>query len=716
MAKYCVVIFFLLNGTLYPAQGQNAGELDVSFNPGSGANGDVRAIAVQPDGKILIGGDFTTYNGVPCTRMARLHADGSLDLSFIVNAVNAMIHTIVVMDDGRIMVGGLFNVFNGQSHYRIVRLLPNGVTDMSFNAGMGANGTIYSIVLQPDSKILAGGLFSTFNGASHNNIVRLNANGSIDNTFTSSPGANNGIFAVALQPDGKILIGGQFSTYNGTSRKLLARINANGSLDGSFVPTGTGLDGTYVRSITLQNDSRILIAGAFITYNSLTRNRIARINPDGSLDPSFNPTIGLDHIVDAPIVLQPDNYFLLGGQFSSYNGTSRNGIVRIHTNAMLDITFDPGTGALPTFPKGVYALCLQPDGHILLGGTFSTYNGVSRPGIARVLGAPVLPSGNEDVLSSALLAGAGTAGDKNGSGAFANFNNPQNIAYNTLTNKFYVSDAFNHSIREVSPAGEVTVLAGTGDPGLENGETATARFYHPAGLAIDPASGTIYVADKGNHAIRKITGGQVETLAGTGGAAYQDGPAGEAGFNNPTDLACVGTFLYVTDHGNHCIRKIDLSTGMVSTLAGNGTAGFTDGTGTNARFNFPWGITANGSTLYVADYGNHAIRQLSVGSNVSTLAGNGSPGYTDGAGNSARLRYPTGVVANGAKVYFTDYGNHCIRQVSGGTVMTVSGNGTSGQVMGPNSTYRGPLGITTNGFEFFVVDAFGHHVRKLMSP
>ena len=249
------------------------GSLDESFNDGSGVNGALTCIAVQSDGKIVIGGLFTT----PRNRIARLNADGSLDTTFLNTGTgaSATVSSIAIQSDGKILIGGLFTTYNGQSRTRIARLNADGSLDATFVVGTGANDNVRSISLQTDGKILIGGLFTTYNNQSQNCIARLNADGSLDNSFNVGSGANNSVYVISLQTDGKILIGGEFTTYNGTSRNRIARLNADGSLDNSF-DVGSGTSNS-VRSIELQNDGKILIGGVFTTYNELSAPYIARI-------------------------------------------------------------------------------------------------------------------------------------------------------------------------------------------------------------------------------------------------------------------------------------------------------------------------------------------------------------------------------------------------------------------------------------------------------
>ena len=206
-----------------------------------------------------------------------------------------------------------------------------------------------------------------------------------------------------------------------------------------------------------------------------------------------------------------------------------------------------------------------------------------------------------------------------------------------------------------TPIVTVSTLAGS-TYGYTDGTGTSAQFNNPIGVAVDGA-GNVYVADRYNHRIRKITtSGVVSTLAGSGTSGYADGTGTSAQFSNPTGVAVDGAGnVYVADQVNHRIRKITTS-GVVSTLAGSGTSGYTDGTGTSAQFNYPTGVAVDGAgNVYVADQGNHRIRKITTSGVVSTLAGSGTSGYTDGTGTSAKFSYPTGVAVDGAgNVYVAD--------------------------------------------------------------
>ncbi len=308
------------------------GELDTSFDPGDGADNTINCIAVQSDGKILIAGEFTTYNGTPRNRIARLNADGTLDESFNPGTgANNIIYSMTVQSDGKILIGGNFTYYNDTKRIRIARLNTDGTLDTTFDPGLGANKGIYSIAVQEDGKILIGGAFECYNDPTYkpttNHITRLNDNGTLDTTFHwNRDEANGDVYPIAVLGDGKLLIAGNFTTYGFDARNRIARLDDYGWLDTSFDP-GCGADNN-VRSMAVLSDGTILIAGHFTTYNGTPRNHIARLNADGTLDTTFDPGDGANAAILA-MAVQSDGKILIAGFFTTYHGTPRNRIARI---------------------------------------------------------------------------------------------------------------------------------------------------------------------------------------------------------------------------------------------------------------------------------------------------------------------------------------------------------------------------------------------------
>jgi uncharacterized delta-60 repeat protein len=275
------------------------GTKDTSFNIGTGFNNSVKTIELQPDGKILVGGSFTTYNGLTENRIIRLNINGTKDTSFLTGAgFNGTVEAIRIYDGnfnaGEILVGGRFSTYKNLSRNRIARLTINGNAD-TFNIGTGFNFFGVSTIDLQVNKILIGGAFSSYNGTVVNNIIRLNYDGTIDNSFITGTGFNNYVNKIKQQPDGKIIVGGGFTSFNEVTVNKLIRLNADGTKDTSF-NTGIGFD-NFVNSIELQSDGKILVGGNFNSSDGITENKIVRLNTNGSKDYSFNTGIGFDNEV-----------------------------------------------------------------------------------------------------------------------------------------------------------------------------------------------------------------------------------------------------------------------------------------------------------------------------------------------------------------------------------------------------------------------------------
>jgi uncharacterized delta-60 repeat protein len=465
---------------------------------------EITCIALQQDGKILIGGAFATIGGIPHGNIARLNPNGTVDTSFNVSTQKS-VKSIAVQPDGKILVGtygvhrisstgvlettGPFaesaNIIQGAVNALLVqpdgkilvgantiteerrfsRLNADGSLDPSFDVGAGVSGLVFSIARQVDGKILIAGNISQVNGQPRGNIARLNANGSVEGTATFNAGTLGPIAVVALQPDGGIVLGGAFTQVNGEPRKGVVRLGNDAateslttpyptrvkwlrggsavdinqatfelstdggvhwSLLGSAVqipggwqrsglslpaagliraraPTARGLIesvvaidypvagilepgfqpniNNFVDAIATQPDGKIIIAGTFTKVGEIARNRIARLNADGTLDMTFDPGTGLN----APasyVAVQPDGKILIAGAFFSVNGQGRNSVARLNANGSVEDTATFNIGSGPN--AAVFSMALQPDGKILIGGLFDAVDGQPRQHLARL--------------------------------------------------------------------------------------------------------------------------------------------------------------------------------------------------------------------------------------------------------------------------------------------------------------------------------------------
>lgn len=312
------------------------------------------------------------------------------------------------------------------------------------------------------------------------------------------------------------------------------------------------------------------------------------------------------------------------------------------------------------------------------------------------------------------LAGSGVAGYLNATGTAAQFNGPR-IGGVDSSGTVYVADSDNYRIRMVSSSGVVTNLAGS-IQGYQEGSGSGARFNGPHDVAVD-SDGYVYVADRNNHRIRKISpSGVVTTLAGSGIQGDQNGSGGSARFRYPHGVAVDNSGnVYVADRDNHLIRKITPS-GVVSTLAGS-TEGYQNGSGTSARFSEPRSVAVDsGGNVYVADYGNNRIRKISPGGDVTTLAGS-TQGYANGTGEAAQFNMPRGIaVDNSGNVYVADRDNHVIRKITPSGVVTTVAGSTQGYQDGSGSTaqFNGPDGVAVDSSgNVYVADHDNNRIRKI---
>jgi uncharacterized delta-60 repeat protein len=314
-----------------------SGTLDTNFNLGTtgGTSPGVSALAVQADGKVLIGGDFTTLAGQARTNLGRLNSDGTLDFSFSPGATSVSspsVSTLAVQADGKILVGGHFTSLAGQPRTCLGRLGADGTLDGAFSPVLGgvSDPSLYSLAVQPDGKILVGGSFTTLNGQPRNHIGRLNADGGLDTTF--NPGVGSSPLCFAVQADGRILVGGSFTSLGGQTRNRIGRLNTDGTLDSSFNPGA----GSTVSSLALQTGGKIVAGGAFTTLAGQSWSFLGRLYPDGTLDPTFNP--GASSSVNS-IAIQANGQILVGGGFFFLGGQLRNCLGRLNNS-------EPATGSL----------------------------------------------------------------------------------------------------------------------------------------------------------------------------------------------------------------------------------------------------------------------------------------------------------------------------------------------------------------------------------
>lgn len=448
------------------------GAVDTVFTGEAYTSGGIGAtvdLKIQDDQRIIVIGNFDRINGAMKSKAARLNTDGSLDNSFSVTFDGGDSDTgiggALILPDQRILIPGNFSVVNQINRFGLARLNSDGSTDPAFEANAGMSGSVYEIIQYGNGKFLASGFFNHFNGAMSNGIVRFNVNGSPDASFTSGLGfldtsigdiSNGSVTALALQSDGKILAGGIFRTYNNVVRASLARINPDGTLDetwpmlplaniiindiavqldgkiivalgaspgvrrynsdgtidSSFNSGGSGASAT--QRVLLMPDGKILVCGSFTTFNGTSRNRLARLNSNGSLDTGFNTAGGPGNNSVSSMAVQMDGRIVIGGTFTSVSSENRPRIARLNTDGALDATFNPGSGA----DGPVNQVLVRPNGKILMGGQFNNVNGTSRRKLAQLSSTgslDPLPAGldwrgvmpTNGIVNTLLLSGSG---------------------------------------------------------------------------------------------------------------------------------------------------------------------------------------------------------------------------------------------------------------------------------------------------------------------
>ena len=398
-----------------------SGFLDTSFADPL-VNNIVYASAIQSDGKVLIGGAFTGVTGIGRNYVARLNSDGTLDAAFNANitlvAANA-VRTIVVQSDGKILIGGIFTTVWWVARNRIARLNSDGTLDLTFNAN--SNNIVYTIGVQSDGKVVLWGTFTTMGWVARNRLARVSSTGALDGAF--NPNINNTVWDLKIDGGGNIVFWGQFTTVGVTARNRLARVSSTWGLDGGFNPNVNNT----IQAISIEPTGNIIFWGAFTTVGVTARNRIARVSSTGGLDGSFNPNAGntvytftqrndwsfavggafltifgvgntylsyinpVNNILDSRFnlvinstvwTLSPytaDNKVIIGWQFTTVGGVAMSGVARINTGWALDTTF-----VNPLVNNIVYTSAIQSDGKVLIGGAFTGVTGIGRNYVARL--------------------------------------------------------------------------------------------------------------------------------------------------------------------------------------------------------------------------------------------------------------------------------------------------------------------------------------------
>ncbi|MGA2869111.1 MAG: Calx-beta domain-containing protein, partial [Verrucomicrobiota bacterium] len=526
--------------------GTDGGEVGTA----NGNGGTVYAVVEQTNDEAIIAGSFNSFDSNPYNFIARLLPDGYQDPTFLASpnsGANDVINAMVLQPDGRIIIGGNFTAFNGANRQHIARLNTDGSVDTTFNPGTGVNGQILSIALETNGQIVVAGDFTAVDGTNINSVARLNANGSLDASFNPGAGPNGVVNAVVVDALGRVIIGGDFDSVDGNNFGGVARLNVDGTFDptfgsgiGTFNPNSGSTDPVY--ALAMQG-SQILVGGSFAFMELANYNGLVRLNPDGTVDTTFNPGSDTNNgtfnpqtgLVDSifAITLDPAGNILIGGDFTTYNQTRRVGIARLFSFGSLDTSFmdtaynqfaglinhyhNPNAVNPNDYPEGnqrnyVSAIAVEPTGsnNVIIGGNF-----------LRVGGGSVYHSGIDMFPIS--------------SGYFPLY--PDDIGLTGQTN----SGIFANGRMDIHPRSNVARLIGGSTPGPGN-ITLVDNSY-----SVNKTAGTLYVS-------LTRTNGSLGVISATCEPEYGDvSNAGIASTNDVTggsNLTPTWPTLYSLDPAN----------------------------------------------------------------------------------------------------------------------------------------------------------------------
>ena len=376
------------------------GSTDKSFLP---PNYNFGNIAIQSDGKYVVTHNSNTISATEFSKISRLNIDGSVDTSFSSAQLSGLYggfvlsKKILIQNDGKIVIGGLFTGCNSTSSRDLVRLNTNGLVDTSLQIGSGFAGLLTNdfhwvndIIQQMDGKLIVSGCFMMFNQVNRENIIRLNSDGSDDNSFVDlySFLNFNSIDSISLFNDQKILASGSLDYNNKKQGNYIVKINSNGTRDASFNNIGKGFFRTTVNDVIQSADGKILVGGQFHSYNGLKCNGFTRLNYDGSVDNTLNygglnGFEGNNNGEITSIETTSDGKIYIGGSFSTFNGNPAGRIVRINPDGKKDTSFNIGEGFdyRTAYPGRINDIMSLPNGYVLVAGFFSTFGWYNRYGI-----------------------------------------------------------------------------------------------------------------------------------------------------------------------------------------------------------------------------------------------------------------------------------------------------------------------------------------------
>ena len=750
-------------------QQQPAGAVDRTWNkdnwetsnppklpyPGTaGGGGTVYAVAEQPDGKAIVAGSFTSYDSNPYNRIVRVLSNGFQDSAFLVapnSGANDFISSLALQPDGKIIIGGNFTSFNGLGRYHVARLNSNGTLDTTFNPGLGANGTVWAVALQSDGKIFIGGDFTSYNRTNCNHLARLNTDGSLDTGFAPGSSINGSVYALAVPPfapinvtntavgtdlenifpvnlgsatSGTLTVNYDFLAVPDDMRVFYGDTNGvlvydTGSISGSgqlvipFASTngfttnlitivmnqGNGTPGTfwtYDASIVTAGSTQVYAGGAFNEVNGVACGGVARFNGDGALDTTFTPGIGTynpDSYATDPIYalgLQSDGKLIIGGAFSYLDLLDYNGLARLNTDGTLDLTFKSGTGTLNPVTGDadtIYSILLQPDGGILIGGDLTTFNQTRRIGVARLYSNGTVDTSFMDTAYNQFAGLPTQYFNQDAVGTTYPYYNTRNAVYalaresggNVIIGGTFPWVGGGYTIDDIHPRSNVARLVGGATPGPGNLELAYDKY------SVNNSDGQLYVSlvrTNGNLGI-------VSATFSTNAAGVGPGVASGADFgldpiySNPTwDTAWYNgngafDYSYCTYGPNYALLP-----------AGNKSAG---------------AVTGNPDVIVTVTNSGNISGNLTANFALSNPVGNFSLGgqfISVGAALGAQMAAPLTIIDSNIKpgvLGFSAPTYSVIQNRSTATITVTRTNGSDGVV---SIWYATSNGTATNGLDY----------------
>lgn len=373
------------------------GSIDTSFHVGTGFNISavlgygIKALAIQPDKKIIAAGTFTSYNGTDFQKLIRLNTNGVIDSSYSIGTgFNGDITTVYMLKDTTLLVAGSFTTFNSTNVKGLIKLNKNGTLNTAFNPLDSNISLVKAIAVDTaNGKIYIGGNFTSVGNTTVKHIARLMPNGSLDNTFNVGTGfthltyAQAPVYTLKVQPDGNLLVGGDFNFYNGEVASRLCRLLPSGTLDATFYTMFDGI----VNSVDMMNDGKIIVGGEFTSVMSNPFSKIVSLNTDGTLNTSFSIGTGISGEVYV-VKATPDNKILVGGNFNFFDNVQTMSLVQLNANGSRNANFVIGTGFTLTSgnPSKVYSILVQPDSNVIVGGFYNKYQGTTSNHIVRLIG------------------------------------------------------------------------------------------------------------------------------------------------------------------------------------------------------------------------------------------------------------------------------------------------------------------------------------------